>query len=242
MLGVDNNRPFITIFIRQSKTDRQRRGTFRTSYGADSTLCPVKAAVRSIAAKRGRYGDNDVLFPERAIGRIRDHLRLAARIFGLPEHRLSCHSIRSGGATSLFVSGIPLSDIQRFGRWRSIVFHEYLRLDDLQYRHLISSIANAEGLTEQLRLAVDSAPQTQFADQMPEGEEDEERFRKGCFRVNTDSVYTTPLEMRWRSPGSSPYDSSDEWRSVGCDTDPLHQGRRRPIGNALTHHPGSVAQ
>ena len=243
MLGLDNNRPFITLFIQQSKTDQQRRGTFRTLYGVDSILFPAKAAVKFIASKRGKYKDDDKLFPEVSIGRIRDHLRLAAHAFGLPEHRFSCHSLRSGGATSLFVSGIPLSDIQRFGRWRSVVFHEYLRFGDLQYRHLSISIANAHGLTDQLRLAEESVPQTRFGQHFMGEDEEGLRFRTGGFGTKKGSEAITPKrEMRVRPPGSSTYRSSaEEWNSVLSDTANVGDGRRHPE-NALKHDPVSVAQ
>ena len=122
LLGTDNGRPFVTLFIRQSKTDQEKKGTFRTLYGTQSELCPVKAVSAFISTKRGRYGDMDDLFSVDITNRVQNLLRLATKAFDLPVKRFSSHSLRSGGATSLFVSGISLEDIRRFGRWRSVVF------------------------------------------------------------------------------------------------------------------------
>ena len=69
-----------------------------------------------------------------------------------------------GGATSLFVSGVSLGDIRRFGRWRSATFHEYLRFDDLQYRRLSELMVNSASLTDQLRLAADKEIGVKFTD------------------------------------------------------------------------------
>ena len=63
MLGIDNNRPFVNLFHRQSKDNQFRRGSIRTPYGAESNLRPAKAAAKLIAPKKGRYGDIDLYSP-----------------------------------------------------------------------------------------------------------------------------------------------------------------------------------
>ena len=124
----------------------------------------VRAVAAFIASKRGRYGDNESLFSKNIVSRIKSLLKLAAVHFELPPERFSCHSLRSGGATSLFVSGISLEDIRRFGRWRSVTFHEYLWFDDLQYRHLSGLMVNSASLTDQLRLAAGKEIGVQFTE------------------------------------------------------------------------------
>ena len=61
LLGVDNGRAFVTLFIRKSNTDQAKRGTFRTLYGVPSVLCPVKAVATFITAKR-RNGETTTTF------------------------------------------------------------------------------------------------------------------------------------------------------------------------------------
>ena len=97
LLGMANGRPFVTLFIRKSKTYRGKRGTFRTLHGAPSVLCPVKAVAAFIAAKRGHCNDNDYLFSGNIAARIQKLMKLTAVTFELPDGRFTCHSLRSGG-------------------------------------------------------------------------------------------------------------------------------------------------
>ena len=64
LLGLGNNCPFVTIYIRQSKNDQSNRGTFRTLYSVGSVLWPVKAVATFIATKRGNYADEDFVFDQ----------------------------------------------------------------------------------------------------------------------------------------------------------------------------------
>ena len=77
LLGVDNGRPYVTLFIRQSKTD-QEKGVFRTLYGIPPVLCHVKAVSAFISTKRGRYGELGDLFSANITIRVQNLLKLAA--------------------------------------------------------------------------------------------------------------------------------------------------------------------
>jgi hypothetical protein len=46
---------------------------------------------------------------------------------GIPIERIDTHSLRSGGANALALSGYSDREIQKMGRWRSATFKEYLR-------------------------------------------------------------------------------------------------------------------
>ena len=46
---------------------------------------------------------------------------------GIPIHRINTHSLRSGGANALSLSGFSDTQIQKMGRWRSVTFKEYIR-------------------------------------------------------------------------------------------------------------------
>lgn len=55
-------------------------------------------------------------------------LKAAASAAGIPEAKISCHSLRSGGAIAMLsVSGCSYSDVRLFGRWRSDCTRIYLR-------------------------------------------------------------------------------------------------------------------
>jgi hypothetical protein len=64
---------------------------------------------------------------------IRDALKWAATALdypgakGTPIERINTHSLRSGGANALSLSGFSEMEIQKMGRWRSATFMEYIR-------------------------------------------------------------------------------------------------------------------
>ena len=190
----------MALFILKSKEGRGKRGTFLTLYGFPSVLRLVKDVASFITSKRGRYKDNDRLFSENIATRIRKISKFTAATFELPEELFARHSLRSGGSTSLFVSGVSLEDIRRFGMWKSVTFHEYCRLGHLQYRHLCDLAANSSSLVGQLCSAEGKTKGIKFAESIYMGPEDISRRTGGQW----------PLEMRWRSPGSRPEQQSDD--------------------------------
>ena len=46
---------------------------------------------------------------------------------GIPIWRINTHSLRSGGANALSLSGYSETQIQKMGRWRGATFKEYIR-------------------------------------------------------------------------------------------------------------------
>ena len=46
---------------------------------------------------------------------------------GIPIQRINTHSLRSGGANALSLSGYSDTQIQKMGRWRGATFKEYIR-------------------------------------------------------------------------------------------------------------------
>ena len=64
---------------------------------------------------------------------IRKSLKHAATILnypitkGIPIDRIDTHSLRTGGANALSLSGHSDREIQKMGRWRSATFKEYVR-------------------------------------------------------------------------------------------------------------------
>ena len=64
---------------------------------------------------------------------MRNSIKAAAGILnypelkGIPILRVDTHSLRSGGANALSLSGYSDREIQKMGRWRSATFKEYIR-------------------------------------------------------------------------------------------------------------------
>ena len=53
-------------------------------------------------------------------------LEQAAREEGLPPSQVRTHSLRIGGATTLYHIYNDVELVKRFGRWSSAAFHRYL--------------------------------------------------------------------------------------------------------------------
>ena len=52
---------------------------------------------------------------------------LGKQILGFTKDDVGLHSIRSGGAMAMFLSGVSEIVIQRIGRWESFAFLDYIR-------------------------------------------------------------------------------------------------------------------
>ena len=46
---------------------------------------------------------------------------------GIPIERVDTHSLRSGGANAIALSGYSDTQIQKMGRWKGATFKEYIR-------------------------------------------------------------------------------------------------------------------
>ena len=57
---------------------------------------------------------------------------------GIPISRINTHSLRSGGANALSLSGYSDTQIQKMGRWRGATFKEYIREELACYAHNMS--------------------------------------------------------------------------------------------------------
>ena len=124
----------VVLYIKGSKTDQYNVGCTRNQFESNEELCPVQA-----------MRDFERHFPERLRGterespifryqgggwirreHIQHYLELAAVALNIDPLRMGSHSLRIGGATSMYHSVKDLSRVQRFGRWTSNCFHDYL--------------------------------------------------------------------------------------------------------------------
>ena len=104
--------------------------------------CPVKALARRVIHIRENGGDTKTLLSAIYIDGIRydvtgedisKGLKMAANLLqypttrGIPINRIDTHSLRSGGANALALSGYSDTQIQKMGRWKGATFKEYIR-------------------------------------------------------------------------------------------------------------------
>lgn len=104
--------------------------------------CPVRALGRRVAHIRGHTVQLDTFLSAFYINGqrfdvtdndIRTSIKRAAELLnypqarGIPIARIDTHSLRSGGANALSLSGYSDREIQKMGRWKSATFKEYIR-------------------------------------------------------------------------------------------------------------------
>jgi len=145
---LNHNSPFlmhadlVAITFEFQKNNRRNRTVHMFSTN-DSLLCPVKAWASTV--KRiwntipGANGDTRVcsyndqgstrdLDSNYARSRIRAIVELIGKTrLGFTKEDVGLHSLRSGGAMAMFLSGVATLIIQRVGRWESDAFMEYIR-------------------------------------------------------------------------------------------------------------------
>lgn len=83
--------------------------TFLSAYWAEGLKYDVTAEDMSVALKQAATA---LAYPT---------------VKGIPVERINTHSLRSGGANALALSGYTDTQIQKMGRWRGATFKEYIR-------------------------------------------------------------------------------------------------------------------
>lgn len=129
------------------KLDNQKNGwkgvCIHQEINGDEFLCPVKALARRFTYLRRHKAKVDTplsafFTPKMKLAHVTDKdirgaLKLAGIALeypskkGIPIDRIDTHSLRSGGANALSLSGYSDTEIQKMGRWRSTTFKEYIR-------------------------------------------------------------------------------------------------------------------
>jgi integrase len=147
---------YISISIRQSKTDQLRDGeTVVLTELEDSRICPVKLLKRYLDITRIPPGTNEFLFrpisgqgKSRRLVTVNKPISYATyresfkRFFKdiVPDiSRYSTHSMRAGGATLAANAGVPERQLQRHGRWKSTAAKDMYIKDSLRSRLSVSN-------------------------------------------------------------------------------------------------------
>ena len=139
------------LVIRQSKTDQAGAGITRALVETKSNLCPVRFMESFL--KFGNMKTEEPIFGKFLRLRLEGELKAAAIGNNVDPRIIGTHSLRAGGATALYIKGVSVLLIQRFGRWKSASFLRYLRYDVLALEPLSKVMAVDSGMLDQLRLA-----------------------------------------------------------------------------------------
>jgi hypothetical protein len=143
------NAPHSLIMTAESATlklDNQKNGwkgvCVHQEANGEAFNCPVRALAHRVVHLRENGGDTKVLLSAFYVDGTRydvtgedisKGLKMAATLLhypttrGIPIERIDMHSLRSGGANALALSGYSDTQIQKMGRWKGATFKEYIR-------------------------------------------------------------------------------------------------------------------
>ena len=134
-----------------SKTDQESQGAFRSLYLVGWVLCPVLAWKALTTQWDITHVDGGEISSGRLVSKVRELIKWVAKEFRLGGDLFSVHSLRAGGGSNLYASGVDLGVIRRFGRWRSANFRLYLRGGSRALRNLTSASTSYNGMAENVR-------------------------------------------------------------------------------------------
>lgn len=123
----------LSVLLEVSKTDQARRGCTRTVHasGEAGGLCVVEAykMLRRLHGAGHKPEGPLLQTPGGWIASrtaVSDTIKKAAKELNCEPGDYATHSLRIGGATALFCSGVSHEEVRRFGRWASDCWRRYV--------------------------------------------------------------------------------------------------------------------
>ena len=118
----------LTVRIRKSETDQEGQGALRSLLPTGSVLCPPYACIDWMRIRGWGSEADSPLFPK-IRSRVVGVIKFAALPNGVHVETMITHSLRDGGATTMFHDVYGLIEVKEWGRWKSPCFHGYLWYD-----------------------------------------------------------------------------------------------------------------
>ena len=143
----------VVIRLLESKTDYERKGVDVVLHKMqDCSVCPYTALLatwndahlQAASAPVFQNADGSPITYNQMLRWTKEALQ---RI-GIEADEVGLHSMRIGGATSLAMLGIPAHVIKVMGRWESLAYQIYTRVDDACIREAMRFMAVAASSTE----------------------------------------------------------------------------------------------
>jgi len=153
------------LTLPSSKTDPYRLGVAINFFKTDSAVCPV-AALANLQARWPKdlpHNGNLFMMSDRTVlKRKAFSVMLQTRIdqlekiwkTGLSGQRFSGHSLRRGGATSLWLRGVSDAMIQVLGRWQSDAYKRYIMQPLVSIRDAMQVLARCSTKDKEREIGV----------------------------------------------------------------------------------------
>jgi hypothetical protein len=130
---------FVEFTVRNSKQDYFRQGCVLKVAANGTSICPVAAVLKLVKSRPHARPDEPLFvlangkYLDRA--RLQKEMRRSLEAVGFKGSDYATHSMRSGGATSLFCAeGFDGDAVRVLGRWSSSSYRLYLRHTDKMRR------------------------------------------------------------------------------------------------------------
>ena len=101
---------YVRIFIRKSKTDQEEFGVVRSLKETKKLLCPYRR-LKSRFEQTNLEGRESQGFGDGILGMVTRLVKWSVAEHNIPSGSFSIHSLRSGGATCLYHSGVDIEYI-----------------------------------------------------------------------------------------------------------------------------------
>ncbi|XP_073672411.1 uncharacterized protein, partial [Paramisgurnus dabryanus] len=130
----------IAYFIKQSKTDQEKKGHYIYIFNLPSPIQPYQALLSYLKLRNAQSKSAmDPLFVDDSNHPVtrfwfQKHLKQIIALSGLPVEHFSSHSFRIGAATTAAQKGLSQNQIQALGRWSSDAFKSYIRYNHLHIK------------------------------------------------------------------------------------------------------------
>lgn len=140
---------WIRVRIKESKTDRLRKGALVTVCRTRKPVCPVVALLKFMILRKAGNGPFFSLEAEKGLDRkvFVQEVKKALRERGMSDKGISGHSFRIGAATEASRNGASDEQIKALGRWSSRAYKGYIRIGDKEQAvsaRKLSGAANAD--------------------------------------------------------------------------------------------------
>jgi len=144
----------LTLFLRQSKCDQTGRGVEVTVYASGSNMCAVQFMEDYLKMTSGRAADGPLFaFQTSRVkpltrSKLNKYLQVLAKACGHNPRHTTTHSLRQGGAVTLFSLGYSADYIKKAGRWLSGAHEVYLSIPEAQKAEMAQRMATAGSGTD----------------------------------------------------------------------------------------------
>ncbi len=148
-VGERDGKERVRVCIKQSKTDRLRRGAHVVLDSSGMGICPVQAILAYMIDRKTGPGP---FFKDEALGgltrkRFVKEVKKALELAGLSSAGISGHSFRIGAATAAAAGGASDEEVKALGRWTSREYKGYIRKETTTQHAAVEKLGQGEGQT-----------------------------------------------------------------------------------------------